>query len=61
MPVPKRKTSKSKRNMRLHANFKATGAAYATCPECGEATKPHNACPSCGNYRGRSVISKDAE
>lgn len=47
--------------MRLHANFKATGAAYTTCPECGEATKPHHACPSCGNYRGRSVVSKDAE
>ncbi len=27
------------------------------CPECGDYTLPHRVCPSCGSYRGRSVLS----
>jgi len=46
MPVPKRKTSKSKRD-------------NTECPQCGEATLSHHACPSCGTYRGRSVIETE--
>ncbi len=55
MPVPKRKKSKSKRNMR-RAHQKATPPNPSNCPQCGEAKLPHHACPSCGAYKGRTVL-----
>ena len=58
MAVPKRKTSKSKRDKR-RTHKKIEAATTTTCPECGEATQPHHACPSCGAYKGRSVVDTD--
>lgn len=58
MAVPKHKTSKSKRDMR-RTHQKTAGPNVATCPECGESKLPHHACPSCGMYRGRSVIEEE--
>jgi len=55
MAVPKRKTSKSKRDSR-RAQQKTKGPSVASCPECGEATLPHHACPNCGSYKGRKVL-----
>jgi large subunit ribosomal protein L32 len=60
MAVPKRKTSKSKRDMR-RSHYKADAPALTECPECGEARKPHHACPSCGSYRGRTVVETDED
>ena len=60
MAVPKRKKSKSKRDMR-RANNKTAAPNLSTCPDCGEATLPHRVCPSCGSYRGRTVISTDED
>ncbi|MDX2440771.1 MAG: 50S ribosomal protein L32 [Desulfobacterales bacterium] len=60
MPVPKRKTSKSKRDKR-RTHQKVTAPNVAECPQCGEATLSHHACPSCGTYKGRSVIETEAE
>lgn len=54
MPVPKRKTSKSKRDMR-RTHKKVAPPTVTTCNQCGEARLPHHACPSCGDYKGRSV------
>ncbi|MFN3270481.1 MAG: 50S ribosomal protein L32 [Candidatus Kapaibacteriota bacterium] len=28
------------------------------CPQCGAAKLPHRACPECGYYNGRKIISK---
>lgn len=54
MALPKRKTSKSKRNMRRsHDGIEKPGVSV--CPECQEPKEPHRACPSCGHYRGREV------
>ena len=58
MPVPKRKTSKSKRDMR-RAHQKTDGPNVSTCPQCGEASLPHHACPSCGTYKGRKIIETE--
>jgi large subunit ribosomal protein L32 len=60
MAVPKRKTSKSKRNMRRsHHALEPTGSME--CPNCGEAKLPHHVCASCGYYDGRAVVkSKSA-
>ncbi len=60
MAVPKRKKSKSKRDSR-RAQQKITGPSLASCPECGEATLPHHACPNCGSYKGRKVLDTDED
>ncbi|MCB0334368.1 MAG: 50S ribosomal protein L32 [Bdellovibrionales bacterium] len=55
MPVPKKRTSKSKRDMRRsHDAISRTFAVV--CPSCGEAKLRHRACPECGEYRGRKVL-----
>ena len=51
MAVPKRKTSKARKNWRRsHHALKAPG--LAACPNCGAARLPHRVCQSCGHYRG---------
>ena len=59
MAVPKKKTSKSRRDKR-RTHYKTEGVNTSTCPECGEPKLPHNACMSCGAYKGRNVLSDDA-
>jgi len=60
MAVPKRKKSKSKRGKR-RTHQKAAAPNLSSCPECGEATLPHHACPSCGSYKGRTVIETEED
>ncbi len=60
MAVPKHKTSKSKRDKR-RTHKKIDGLNLTTCSECGEATEPHHACPSCGSYKGRTVVDTDED
>ena len=60
MAVPKRKTSHTKRNKR-RAHDALTGPNVIACPECGELTMMHRACPHCGTYRGRKVIAVAAD
>ena len=56
MAVPKKRTSRRRRDMRrAHDHLKAT-AAVQVCPECGELHLRHHACDACGTYRGRDVI-----
>ncbi|MGB8385170.1 MAG: 50S ribosomal protein L32 [Dermatophilaceae bacterium] len=52
MAVPKRKTSRSNTRSR-RANWKASAPVLTTCPRCASPTPPHQACPSCGRYKGR--------
>jgi large subunit ribosomal protein L32 len=60
MAVPKRKTSKSKRDKRrTHQKLEAPN--LASCPECGESMQSHHACPSCGSYKGRKIIITETE
>ena len=56
MAVPKRRTSRSKRDMR-RANHpdKVAAPNLVACPNCGEPAVPHRACASCGHYKGRVV------
>jgi large subunit ribosomal protein L32 len=55
MAVPKRKTSKSRRDKR-RTHYKATMPAIAVCSNCGEPTRPHNICSKCGHYNNKKVI-----
>lgn len=60
MAVPKHKMSKSRRDKR-RTHQKIEGVDLTTCPECGEPTQPHHACPSCGAYKGRTVVANEDE
>lgn len=58
MATPKKKTSMSRRNMRRsHDALKSN--AYHECSNCGELKRPHNVCPSCGQYDKREVVAKE--
>ena len=58
MAVPKRKTSRTNTRSR-RSEWKATAADPVACPNraCGELKPPHQACPTCGQYDGRQVLS----
>lgn len=56
MAVPKKKTSKSKKNMR-RAHDAITVPGMSTCPQCQEPKMPHRVCASCGTYKGKEVIN----
>ncbi|MCG3171998.1 MAG: 50S ribosomal protein L32 [Myxococcota bacterium] len=57
MPVPKKKMSKAKRDMR-RANWKVEHKpAVQTCSNCGAPVQAHKVCPSCGFYRGKQVLA----
>lgn len=55
MPVPKFRTSASKRNMRRsHHALKPPGTSV--CPNCNEIKHPHSVCEACGHHKGRQMI-----
>jgi large subunit ribosomal protein L32 len=60
MGVPKKRTSKMRRDRR-RANWKATAPTVGTCPRCKEPIQPHRACASCGYYRTHEVIEGTAD
>lgn len=58
MAVPKKKTSKSKRDMRRAHDF-LVAPGLSTCPQCKEPKQPHRVCASCGSYKGKDVIETE--
>lgn len=63
MAVPKRKTSKARRDKRRSSHWKLTLPGIVKCPQCGALKMPHRVCKSCGFYKGKEVVSttkKDA-
>lgn len=57
MAVPKRKTSKSKRDMRRASNSKMVVVDLAKCPQCHEPKLPHRVCKECGYYKNKEVVA----
>lgn len=59
MPVPKRKLSRRRRDMRS-ANKHIVPKVFAMCPQenCSSPIMPHKVCDKCGFYKGISVVSK---
>lgn len=55
MPVPKRRTSKSRRDKR-RTHDSLTAPTWSTCSNCGEPSKPHHVCAKCGHYKGKKVL-----
>jgi len=58
MGVPKKKTTKGKRNMR-RSHHQATVMASVKCDNCGELKLNHRVCPSCGHYDKKQVVQTD--
>ena len=56
MGVPKRKMSKMRLRTRKAAN-RFHAAKLNKCGQCGNALPAHIACPSCGYYDGRQVLT----
>ncbi|HNZ82422.1 MAG TPA: 50S ribosomal protein L32 [Sedimentibacter sp.] len=57
MAVPKRRTSKAKRDSRRAANAKLTVPNTVECPQCHEPKLPHRVCGGCGYYDGKEVVA----
>lgn len=55
MPVPKGKSSKSRRDRRT-ANVQATVLSISSCQTCQADVLPHQVCFECGYYKGEKVI-----
>jgi large subunit ribosomal protein L32 len=55
MAVPKRRTSKARRDQR-RSHHALSSPARSTCPRCKEPKRPHRVCAKCGTYRDREVI-----
>lgn len=55
MAVPKKKTSKSRRNMR-RSHHKLEDIQLTECSNCGAKKLPHHLCDSCGYYKGVQII-----
>ncbi len=60
MAVPKRKTSKSKRNQR-RSHHALVAPQWSICSQCGDPVLPHRICGTCGYYRGRQVLTIEEE
>ncbi len=60
MAVPKRKMSRANTRTR-RSLWKASAPTLVTCPNraCRARKPAHVACPTCGQYRGRSVVEPD--
>ena len=57
MAVPKRRKSRSKRDMRRANHDKVTAPNLIPCPNCSEPSVAHRVCPSCGFYKGTKYKS----
>jgi len=55
MAVPKQKQSHS-RTTKRRSQHKVSAPTINECANCGAPRIPHRVCPSCGTYRGRTVV-----
>ncbi|MEJ2720927.1 MAG: 50S ribosomal protein L32 [bacterium] len=60
MAVPKRKSSKARKNKR-RANWKLKSPNLTRCSHCHQFKAPHSVCSNCGYYGGREVIKIEEE
>ena len=56
MPNPKRRHSRARRDRR-RTHDSLSSVSLAECPHCHEMKKPHHACPYCGYYKKREVMT----
>lgn len=58
MAVPKKKTSKSRRNMR-RSHHALTASTVIEDKHTGEMVRPHHVCRKTGTYKGQQIIDVD--
>lgn len=56
MAVPKRRKSKSRRDMRRAHHQKPPRVTLNACSRCHEPKFPHRVCKNCGYYNGKDVL-----
>ncbi len=56
MAVPKRKTSKARRDKRRSSVWKLDAPSIVKCPKCGEYDLAYRVCSNCGNYDGKEIL-----
>ena len=61
MAVPKRKTSKARRDSRRANNFELETPNLVESPKCHELKLPHVVCKKCGYYDGEEVINMEKD
>ncbi|MEL7609813.1 MAG: 50S ribosomal protein L32 [Bacillota bacterium] len=61
MAVPKRKTSKARRDSRRSANWKLSIPGIVECSQCHQPKLAHRVCKKCGYYDGRVAISVEKD
>jgi large subunit ribosomal protein L32 len=57
MPTPKKRTTRSRRDMRRSHDFLEANTSVK-CSNCGSYKLPHVVCPSCGYYKGEEVVTE---
>ncbi|GAH35184.1 MAG TPA: 50S ribosomal protein L32 [Phycisphaerae bacterium] len=60
MPVPKRRTSKTRKRKR-RSHHALVPVQTVECKHCGRPTLAHTVCSNCGWYRGRQVVEVEEE
>lgn len=58
MAVPKKKKSRSRRDMR-RSHHRAAMPRVSLCPQCHEPVLPHRICAKCGYYKGQVIFQKE--
>ena len=56
MAVPKKRTSKSKKNSR-RSHDRLPQLQLGSCSQCGTAIPTHRVCHNCGHYAGKPVVN----
>jgi large subunit ribosomal protein L32 len=56
-PVPKKKTSKARRDQR-RAHDALSAPTLVECSTCKAMKPTHVVCPECGSYGGRQVVAE---
>ena len=56
MAVPKRKTSKARRDKRRSNVWKLNIPNFSRCSNCGEFKLQHRVCTVCGYYKGEQIL-----
>lgn len=61
MAVPKKKTSKARRDKRRSSVWKLEAPNLSKCPNCGEYNLAYRVCKKCGTYDGAQLLNKSAD
>lgn len=61
MPVPKRKTSKRRRDQRSAGKHVDRSLASGRCQTCQACTPQHSVCKECGYYKGEKILRSKLE